>query len=848
MDPHIQDSALSDADDVAQHTQKLSLNEGPDSTDSTFTHAHAVSSSPPLTQNKSASTLDQCNCASTKNNANNADSRENGSICGEASDESFYKDNTYIETSHKGESYEERTAARSCKEHNPHDETSDNEDGGASITTPNSSVDLSVPEQDTAEADGVEHKTIETIPRLPEEVTIVPTTMPLGPASSQPLAPVSSQPLTPPEPPTTTSMDMMFTRAIMNKLQFSSNYANTKPRSQSSSTRDVSRFFPTQQTDLDPQAVDWQQFLDASVFGTSISPVSSGFPEGLTGFNLPPLTFNSENTTSQPRTTSGSSGDSQSPQHNPADQAGIDQPVHNAGAQTAAQSLQAPSVQNTSFHDSCSLLEAHSNGNLQVSPVLGQALSPGIPSISRLTSPSLDHQFLPSEQPKHIGSNLQVPTPTPNGARVPAATWISQTSHALPPFPRGSTNIENLEKVADGSEAQKALSTTRPASSWVTNLPDWRSKGPARGNGCDGIRNIQPFPPITCFSHDNVVAAPEPAGFQPQATTTFVRTHGAETSQALVSAGHDYSSISGGTAPPRPHKPFKPMNSILYPDASKQPLSKEEVASREEKGISMNYQGNPHNPKNRSADIPDTLNCALFLTNLPAKCTYQDLLQALAQYRVGRVWSTYINPPRIAADQNEQDQKEMAHKMGQGPAQVAGHTNIMQPDAAAGGRLPLSYSTSAAKVIFYHPLEAQHLLALGERGDFRIRGRRITVKYNRHKTPAQVYENPTSRVLLISGPASIVYEEQLKGLYAQYFEYQTEEVIVVAEGNDWRVLEWRFGSMRAQAHSAYQLLKSLYPGVVSVKWAVDPCAGYMVVSERQPPEGQLLLETGDAGQ
>lgn len=836
MAPPIPGSALPEANGAAQDDQKLPLNEHVDSADSTSTYAPATSSSFPLpptksASTKSASTIDQCNMTKTKNIAHNTNTREEDSNPDQISNKINYKDIASNEATHNGNCHKRRTNSRTCEDHSLPDETSDNDDGGASITTPSSSIDLSAQEQGIIEANGPELKKIEAIPNVREKAASDFTTVPV--------APTPNQSLTPPElsgPPNY----MILRRELMNRLQFCSNAVTTKPRSQSSSTRDVSRFFPMQQTGLDPQAANWQLPQGASVFDTLNSPASSDFPEGITGFNMPLPTLDPEDTTINHRRISESSWDNQNPEHKPCGQVGYQLHVCADDSNIAAETRQGSSKENTKAQDLRPSSAAQSHINLQVSTAVNQALSPGIPTISRLTSPSQDHQFLPPEQSRQIGSSSQFPASPPNSARATKGVWVFQTSHAFPVLPRGSTTIGDIEKAAEGAGVQKTLATTRPASSWVTNLQDWRSRGPIRGYGRDETASLQSLLPINGSELDSVVATPESARYP------SVRTLGVNSSQTFAPTVPSHTSVSGNIAFSRSHKPFKPMNSILYPEAAKKPLTQEEVASREEKGISRNYQGNPYNPKNRSADIPDAENCALFLTNLPAKCTYQDLLQALAQHRVGRVWSTYINPPRTAADQHKHDQENLAC-MGKIAEQTTTHPDVvgqstrpLLPAPTCTGRLPLSYSTSAAKVIFYHPLEAQRLMVLAERSEFRIHGRRIAAKYNRHKTPAQIYENPTSRVLLISGPASIVRKEYLNTLYAQYFEYQTEEVIVVAEGNNWSILEWRFGSMRAQAHSAYQLLKSLYPGIVTVKWAVDPCAGYMVLDERQPPAGQFF--------
>lgn len=306
------------------------------------------------------------------------------------------------------------------------------------------------------------------------------------------------------------------------------------------------------------------------------------------------------------------------------------------------------------------------------------------------------------------------------------------------------------------------------------------------------------------------------------------------------------------------------MNNVLFPENAKKPLSEEERASRIQIGISPNYQGNPLNPKNRSADIPDRENCALFLTNLPARCSYQDLLQALALHRPGRIFSTYINRPRSGYDHAHPETDASAAglypRYEEEKTSMENTSNI--PSAAADGLaapryVPASYKTSAAKVIFYHPHEAQRLLAAAVRGDLRVGRRKASGRLNRHRTAAQgPAQERTSRVLRIAGPAALVREDRLRTLFARFFEYHTESVLVLAEGEEeeepqkeegvgrhhWRVLEWRFASLRAQAEVAFQLLQNEYAGVVEVQYAVDPCAGYLSMEEGR--EGPMVLGSG----
>ncbi|PSR92355.1 hypothetical protein BD289DRAFT_481102 [Coniella lustricola] len=371
--------------------------------------------------------------------------------------------------------------------------------------------------------------------------------------------------------------------------------------------------------------------------------------------------------------------------------------------------------------------------------------------------------------------------------------------------PRGTTSIEALEAkaAAAAKDEQKVLTSTQPGQSWVTDLSDWRTKGAA-----DAVKTGQQRGFVSGASQSVVSAfRGGAAAFVP---------HGFEKQQQQQQQQQQQGQVASSV---RHHKVFRPMTAVMNA-GSRRELSGEERALRVRLGISENYQGNPNNPKNQSADIPDEENCALFLTNLPAHCTYAELLGAIQIIRPGRVWSSYINRP-------------LGKEHGQNSG--TGKTTPFKDSSK-----PLSHRTSAAKVIFYHPCEAQRLLQVARAGEFRIGGRCITVKLNRHRTAAQGYNNPTSRVVLIEGPARIVDEEWLGRLFGLYFEYDTDGVRILVDVIGWRVLEWRFSSMRAQAHSAYQLLESLYPGIVEVTWVEDPCAGYLRMPDQfQPAAGGM---------
>lgn len=118
-----------------------------------------------------------------------------------------------------------------------------------------------------------------------------------------------------------------------------------------------------------------------------------------------------------------------------------------------------------------------------------------------------------------------------------------------------------------------------------------------------------------------------PAGFRPLASVP-------ET--AVVRAGPS----SSGALVPAPGQPFffRPMECRTH-----RRLTELESYDLMIKGFSPNYKGNPDLDRNRSATIPEDMNCSLFLVGLPADVTTHELLAGVRN--VGRVYATHINPP-----------------------------------------------------------------------------------------------------------------------------------------------------------------------------------------------------------
>ncbi|CAJ2514123.1 Uu.00g022420.m01.CDS01 [Anthostomella pinea] len=172
---------------------------------------------------------------------------------------------------------------------------------------------------------------------------------------------------------------------------------------------------------------------------------------------------------------------------------------------------------------------------------------------------------------------------------------------------------------------------------------------------------------------------------------------------------------------------------------------------------------------------------ALWLTDLPADCTYQELLAAITD--TGKVFSTHITHP-------------VAHHAG-----------------------------CAATIAFFTHEEAQTLLLRTAKGQFMVRGAVPCVRWNTNKSDGGGGSmSPLSRVLRISGKPQFVnqnylahYLQVVKGIY-----YDTGAFILTPGpyGNE---VEWRFTSYRAQAELAFKAITKELAGQMIAWYGEDPC-------------------------
>lgn len=202
-------------------------------------------------------------------------------------------------------------------------------------------------------------------------------------------------------------------------------------------------------------------------------------------------------------------------------------------------------------------------------------------------------------------------------------------------------------------------------------------------------------------------------------------------------------------------------------------------------GFSPAYNGDPRLERNRSADVPNELNCSLFMVNLPPNLTTHRLITAVhAMGPTGRIYATHINAP--------------------------------EPDRQHFG--------CAAKVIFFERKAAHEFFALCEEHGLVIDGYSARVMWNRIKTAQQAHSRKTTRVLLIGGNRQFVNPSALTEYFRTKLQFQIDCIIPHTDGMDGKnaVVEYRFGSFRCQAEAAKMALVREHQDVKCF-FHPDPC-------------------------
>lgn len=268
---------------------------------------------------------------------------------------------------------------------------------------------------------------------------------------------------------------------------------------------------------------------------------------------------------------------------------------------------------------------------------------------------------------------------------------------------------------------------------------------------------------------------PTGAGEAPQTTINAIA--------SMPDISRRMSGHSESSKPGRLHHRYslETTNMVRVRDGVVPALTAHEVQERMRAGVSTAYRGHPTRPRNVSADIPDDENCAFWITGLPPTCTVKMLLSAISGF--GKIYATHINPPD--------------------------------------GRLP--FGTAAAKVILFRLSAARAFFREYEFKPLLVDGFLAIVRRNRIR--AAKLDRKSSRVLVITGPKEVVDWGYLQGAFRNRFVYDLDEVVTLWENGELRSLEVRFGSARAQAEAAYQLLRPTAGPFanVGVWYGHDPC-------------------------
>lgn len=220
---------------------------------------------------------------------------------------------------------------------------------------------------------------------------------------------------------------------------------------------------------------------------------------------------------------------------------------------------------------------------------------------------------------------------------------------------------------------------------------------------------------------------------------------------------------------------FKPTRMALEKRGFIQPRSDNDSVSNPYKG-----DKNSGSFKRQINGLPDHLNCALYVKNVPVKCSMEDLFKKVT---TGSVWCI-----------NVQEADEM-HEM------------------------------KAVKLVFMTPEGAANFLRQSRSDDgVWVRGKRLEARYNRHGY--RMNETNQTRVLIIEGPTKIMKFEK----WDAYFRIQchlewdchlTHETVCGRT-----TMEFRFARVDGQAEACFQAITKdiqFKDGSVKVSYGPDPC-------------------------
>lgn len=184
--------------------------------------------------------------------------------------------------------------------------------------------------------------------------------------------------------------------------------------------------------------------------------------------------------------------------------------------------------------------------------------------------------------------------------------------------------------------------------------------------------------------------------------------------------------------------------------------------------------------RQQATDLPDTENCALWLTNLPANITAAAMLRTI---RTGAVFALHINPPKE------------------------------------------EHSLSAAKLVFMEPSAAAEYLRITKDQGIFFGGLRLWATYNKHGY-RKIAADGRSRVLQIKGPSKYMNRGFWEAYLGKCFKYQlgaVRKLKAADEGQE--VIEFQFARLDGQSECGYHAItkEPKFRGIFSVRYGADPC-------------------------
>ncbi|KAJ9143125.1 hypothetical protein NKR23_g6707 [Pleurostoma richardsiae] len=396
---------------------------------------------------------------------------------------------------------------------------------------------------------------------------------------------------------------------------------------------------------------------------------------------------------------------------------------------------------------------------------------------------------------------------------------ITPTNHGLYIPPRGPPSINT--PAFQGQGIRRSFFSPRTEYSMARSEPETEPPKTPRGSISLG-QMTNPWSPQGPATYDGTrwvpINLPKPHTLLPQEPAAVYRDEYLTQDLALRSRTLDIEDplarlSLGNTSidtpePPQPAQAasgiFRPMESLNRHVGERRPSqetvilsghSLDTLAVRTHRGVlnallgfSPKYRGDTSLLRNRSADIPESHNCSLFVMGLPPDTTIHALLSQIRN--VGRIYATHINRP--------------------------------EPDRG--------HFTCAAKIIFFEREAAQRFYARCQERGFALPGsgggggQGPRVVWNRIRTAQQDGPKHKSRVLIIAGDRRFVNTAALTAYFRTKLDFQIDEVLTLADMGGRAVVEFRFGSYRCQAEAAKMALAREYSETVKVYYGEDPCA------------------------